>query len=391
MIDTLLLPTMITAAIAGGIVVLAHEAGAFLYDVRAAKRLRHARNHPHARLYRERPLVTVLVSAHNDASSIERCLDSIFGNNYRKVEALVVDHASQDATKQIVRRTIAAHPKRRVRLVARRAKQGKAAGIEQAVRRYADGQLVMVLEAANYLNKTALARTTKHFASDAGLDILCPNEQVIPTPTIGGLFENYHALLVKRTNKFLSVAGMGARGGTTACYRADAFPKLHHRTGKHPHVRYAHDVSINTPGRSSFAKLLAGAYVKGVQNFRATASQSRHRRSLAGLLSLRLWLKMGYTLCAAIISVAGPLLTAYFLYLALWLHEPTLLLLSIAGLSAFLLFSIGEDEQLQPRQKVARAFGIPVTYGLFYLFGVSRLLAMMTAAIPNRALIFRRR
>lgn len=392
MIDQLLMPVMIIAAIAGGIVVLAHEAGAFLYDVRAAKRLRAERLHPHKRAYRERPLVTVLVSAHNDEDSIERCLDSIFKSSYRKAEILVVDHASRDATKQIVRRAIAAHPNRRVRLVARRTEQGRAAAVGQAFRVHANGQLVILLSAASYLDKTALARAAKHFASEPDLDILKPNEQTIQAPTIAGLLESYRALLAKRTNKFLSIAGMASDASGTACYRSDTFIKLHNnRADNHLQVRYAHDIVVNTPALSSYAKLLARNYTEFVQCLRAAAAQLCYRRSLADSPSPRIWLRVGYTLCSAIISVSGPLLVAYFLYLALRLHEPALLLLTVVGLSAFLVFSIWEDEQLKSRQKAAYAFGIPVTYVLFYLLGLSRLLAVLGTAIPNRTVAFRHR
>ncbi|HEY1835829.1 MAG TPA: glycosyltransferase family 2 protein [Candidatus Saccharimonadales bacterium] len=388
MIDQLLMPAMIITAIAGGIVVLAHAAGAFLYDVREAKRLRLRRLHPHKRAYRERPLVTVLISAHNDASSIERCLDSIFKNNYRKVEVLVVDHASQDATAQIVRRYAATHPNH-IRLVARRNQVGKSAADQQAFRCHGNGQFVLTLPANSYLDNEALARASRHFAGQPDLDMLKPGEQIIPAPAITRLLETYRALLAKRINKFLSTAGLDVSQGGAACYRANAF-KQRNRAGEQLQTHYAHDVIVNMPAQSSYAELFVHSYSERVRHLQLAAVLLGSRRSL-DLLRPRTWLRAGYMFCSAIISVTGPLLVAYFLYLALSLHEPTLLLCIMVGLSAFLLFSIWEAEQLKPHQKATYAFGIPMVYGLFYLLSVSHLLAVFGAAIPTRAPAFRNR
>jgi succinoglycan biosynthesis protein ExoA len=57
---------------------------------------------------REWPLVSIVVPCRNEASFIERCLESVLGQDYppEKMEILVVDGVSEDGTPQIVQKLI---------------------------------------------------------------------------------------------------------------------------------------------------------------------------------------------------------------------------------------------------------------------------------------------
>jgi len=369
-IDQYVLPTMIAAAIAGGVVVVAQIVGVFRYDTAEVKRQRAMRLHPNARVYRQRPLITALVSSHNDPEAIRRTLDSILRSRYRNVEVIVVDHASTDMTKQLVKGYADMYPKRAIRLVARRVERGKYVSLVRAMKRYGNGQLVMTLPAGSVVNEETFLRATRHFAYDAGLEAIKCIEQINSSLHITGLFEKYHALLGRRTDKFLSAFGWMGHPGRVAMYRADAFPL---RLGKRPRVRYAHDVAVTVPAFDSYAKSFGYSYRAYIQSLRLSVGW--YRGSLA---------HMTYALCSAIVSMSGPLLAAYFLYVALYLHEPTLLLLAVAGLSAFLLVAIGETRLLKRRQKAAYAFGVPMMYALFYLLSFSRLLAVLTAPFAKQ-------
>jgi len=96
--------------------------GANVYDMWQLRR--HANPRKSSRT--PRPFVSVIVPAHNEELVIERCLDSIRRNTYRKVEIIVHNDRSTDATASIVSAYKKKYPRLNLRLVNRRHQVGKA-------------------------------------------------------------------------------------------------------------------------------------------------------------------------------------------------------------------------------------------------------------------------
>lgn len=63
--------------------------------------------------------VSVVIPARNEAGYIRRCLEAVFANDYPAdlVEVIVADGRSDDGTRDVVARTLAAHPGRRVTVI----------------------------------------------------------------------------------------------------------------------------------------------------------------------------------------------------------------------------------------------------------------------------------
>src|SRR5882757_3770655 len=74
--------------------------GANYYDIWQFRRAARAKKRNHHQL---RPLVSVLIPAHNEELGIIRCLDSVRRSTYRKLEVIVVDDASSDNSRKLVR------------------------------------------------------------------------------------------------------------------------------------------------------------------------------------------------------------------------------------------------------------------------------------------------
>jgi glycosyltransferase involved in cell wall biosynthesis len=368
-IDQIAVPLMIVAAVTGAILFIANIAGAFLYDMAEVKRLRAMRQHPHARAYRKRPIITVVVSTHNDAERITGTLDSILRSGYRKVEVIIVDHGSSDMTKRIVKGYIDTHQNQSIRLVARRDGANRKRALKRAVKQHSNGDLIMPISAGGYIGRGALGSAVQHFIYDADIDALNLNEQVDIQVSVTGLFERYLTLLTKRQHKFMSITGLMVNISQVAVYRRSAFVGEHARTWLT--VRYAHDTQVTLPAPASSFQLFGRKY----QNYvLALKGQRRH-------LS---WASIGYVFCTSILSLCGPFLIGYFSYIALYLHESRLLLLSVAGLSAFLVIAIGEESRLNTRQKMAHVFGVPITFCLFYFLSLTRLVALVSAPINRQ-------
>ena len=369
-IDQIILPMMIVAAVAGGVLALAHIAGVFLYDVRSAQFKRAYKKHPHARQYHARPLITVVVSAYNDADRVMYTLNSVLKSSYRNVETLVVDLGSEDYTKAVVKGYIEQHPKQSIRLITQREQEGGRHTLKRAVKHYGSGELVLGIPAGGYVDPYALKNAVLHFAHDEAMDALNVNRYIESRASVIGLFERYFAILSQRSDKFLSATGLLVTVRRMTLYRRSAY--LRKRGSGHLTVRYAHDVTVGIPALASYRKIFGRSYRAYVHLLRGTYPSNRS------------WLQLVYICCSAFLALTGPVLIGYFLYVALYLHESTLLLLCIAGLSTFLIIAINEEGRFNLWRKAVYVLGIPITFALFYLMTLARLLAVLGAPFHHK-------
>lgn len=361
---------MVIGGIAGSLMTLAHIAGAFMYDARSMKFKRAYELHPNAKKFRIRPLITVVVSAYNDVDSIMYTLNSILKGSYRKLEILVVDLGSEDMSEALVKGYIEQHPKQSIRLITRKEQEGGKRALQRAVKHYSSGELVLSIPAGGYVEPEALKAATKHFAQDESMDALNSNRFIDSHASVIGLFERYVTLIAQRSDKFLSEAGLLQTVRRMTMYRRSAY--LHKHTKAHLTIRYAQDVHVGVPALASYRKLFGRNYRAYVHVLRSVSKDDRS------------WLNLGYICCSILLTLTGPLLLGYFLYVALYLHESTLLLLSIVGFSAFLVIAINEEGRFNVWRKAMYILGLPVTFALFYLLSVARLLALFVAPFHHR-------
>src|SRR6266542_5063442 len=144
-----------------GLINMAHIglyiSGANIYDVR---RMIGGRRKPSRG---KRPLVSVIVPAYNEELVIERCLDSIRRNTYRKVEIIVHNDRSKDSTVKLVNAYKKRYPQLNLRLVNRRHQVGKAGGMNYCIKHHAAGSLIMSLDADCMLRRDAIKRAVDYF------------------------------------------------------------------------------------------------------------------------------------------------------------------------------------------------------------------------------------
>jgi len=107
------------------------------------------------------PTATVLIPAFNEADCIARTLDNVLAQDYPKdrLQIIVVSDASDDGTDEIVR----SYESRGVKLVRREVRQGKAAGLNEAVR-HATGEIIVFSDANAEFARDAVSRMVENFA-----------------------------------------------------------------------------------------------------------------------------------------------------------------------------------------------------------------------------------
>src|SRR5579884_783943 len=189
----------ITATL-GSITALLNVLGANFYDIQQAGLRRQKLLQPHARRYRKRPLVTLIMASHNSEVTITSSLNSIIKSNYRKLEIIVVDQASNDATAALVKQFIKDHPAKHIRLCRQKQNYGAQQAWRYAHKKYAHGEVVMLMDRPLTLDKSAITKAVEQFNMRQA-DILLPNYKIARSYTTAGLFQEFWLLLQNRAHK----------------------------------------------------------------------------------------------------------------------------------------------------------------------------------------------
>jgi len=130
------------------------------------KRYRKRRLYQNAReqLYREWPLVSVIVPGKNEGRHMARLADSLLLQSYKNLELIVVDDGSDDETPHICRRL---EREGRIALFIRnRIRGGKASAANTALR-YCHGRFVLHIDADSHLRADSVETILLHFFLDS--------------------------------------------------------------------------------------------------------------------------------------------------------------------------------------------------------------------------------
>jgi cellulose synthase/poly-beta-1,6-N-acetylglucosamine synthase-like glycosyltransferase/peptidoglycan/xylan/chitin deacetylase (PgdA/CDA1 family) len=119
---------------------------------------RRSRRVPHlSRQYR--PLVSVIVPAHNEEKVLIPAIKSLFKSTYRKIEVIIVNDGSTDGTLDVARTLEASY--KRLRVINQRGR-GKAAALNHAMYR-SKGEIIVCMDADTILQPVTISRLVRHF------------------------------------------------------------------------------------------------------------------------------------------------------------------------------------------------------------------------------------
>ncbi|HMD31020.1 MAG TPA: bifunctional polysaccharide deacetylase/glycosyltransferase family 2 protein, partial [Candidatus Acidoferrales bacterium] len=120
-----------------------------------------------------RPLVSVVIPAHNEEAAIETTVRSALASEYAHIEVVVVDDGSTDKTGEILDREFAAEPRVRVH---HQVNRGKPAALNQALAMCA-GEVIVTIDADTRVHPAAVGRLVRHFV-DPGTAAVAGNVKV---------------------------------------------------------------------------------------------------------------------------------------------------------------------------------------------------------------------
>lgn len=114
-------------------------------------------------LYREYPLVTVIIPGKDEGSTLESLVETLHQQTYANLEIIVVDDGSEDRTPEIGRRL---EDEGRIdRFLRQRVRGGKASAANTGLR-LANGQFVVHIDADSYLRDDAIEKSLLPFYAE---------------------------------------------------------------------------------------------------------------------------------------------------------------------------------------------------------------------------------
>lgn len=364
--------------------------GANYYDI---MRFKKAKVQP-KRVRGLRPSITVLIPAHNEALSIVRCLDSVRTNTYRKMQIIVIDDASTDNTRQLVRQYIAEHPKRDIRLMWKRKNSGKAEALNHALKNTVTSDLVMTLDADSILGKQSLAKAVNYF-DDPQVVGVAANVRVTDSKSILGLLQKFEYMVSYRSKKFFSITNSEfIIGGVASTYRTAVMKQV----GFYDHDIMTEDIALSLKIAALGNKanrLVYGfdivAMTEGVQSVKALLRQ-RYRWKMGNLQSIikyrqlfasrskvysrmLTWYRIPMAFFGEVLLLLEPFAIGYVVYLCILAMSPLFVVGAYLTITLYLLWNIMPDEHMNLPAKLKMASYAPIMYFIMYLLNFVQLAA----------------
>lgn len=371
--------------------------GANLYDIwQFRRKLKHAKTNRHGK----KLLVTVLIPAHNEEAVIIRCLDSVCKSSYRKLQIIVIDDASSDSTRGLVRDYIASHPKHDITLRWKLKNGGKAAALNHALRRDACGELVMALDADSILAPGAVANAVTYFEEPAVVGVAA-NVRIIEEITILGFLQRFEHMVGYRSKKTHSLLNCEfIVGGVASTYRMAVLKTVGFydestmtediglsmkvaALGNRAHrLIYASDVVAMTEGVSEFKSLLKQRFRWKYGNLQNVIKHRQLLMNPGGQFTRMLtFYRMPMALFGEVILLLEPIVLGYVLYTTIMLGNLSLIIGAYTTITLYVWLTLWPDEHLSLHNRVRLSLYVPVVYFIFYIMNLVQLVAVVRCLI----------
>ena len=378
-------------------------AGANLYDIKQFFRKRKI-SKTIRRKYR--PLVTIIVPAHNEEVGIIKTLESIRKNSYRKLQILVVDDASSDATRSLVWRYIQLHPNRNIHLLRKQKNVGKGEAMNHALKTAATGELMMSLDADSIIDKNAISNAVRHF-EDPRIVGIAANVQIMDNGTLLGLLQKFEHMIGYRSKKFYTLTNSEfIIGGVASTYRMDIIKKAKFydtdtqtediglslkivSSGNiNQRIIYAADVLAITEGVQSYKSLFIQRYrwkLGMLQNLVKHGSLLLNNdEKYSRMLTLY---RLPMALFGELVLLIEPILLVYIIYLSIAKAYPFALLGAYVTITLYVLWTVWPDEHMPNREKMRMSLYSPIMYFIFYVMNVVQLTSILRCIKNNKKVL----
>ena len=350
----------------------------------------------HKRTYGPRPLVSILIPAHNEEKAIVRCLEFIRKSTYRKFEIIVVDDKSTDDTRKLVRRYIEEHPRLSIKLMYKQKNVGKAMALNHVLKRGVNGSLVMTFDADTVIHRRSLNNAVKYF-DDPKVVGVAANVRILDDLSVLGLLQKFEYIVGYRSKKFYSLTNCEfIVGGVASTYRLSTLKKVRYYDNdtltediglslkivsggnKDGRIVYGSDVLAMTEGVSSMKALMRQRYrwkmgcLQNLLKYRKLFANSD--KSYSRILT---WYRIPMAFLGEIMLLMEPLAIGFIVYITIKAGSPEFVIGAYLTITLYLLWNVWPDEHMSNSRKLKLSLFSPLMYFIFFIMNLVQLSAIM--------------
>lgn len=345
------------------------------------------------------PKFSVVIPAHNEEKIIKRCVLSVVKNDYPKdkLQVIVVDDGSEDKTKKAVRSLILKNKIKNVKLVIQK-NSGKANALNNGIKNYASGKLVMCLDSDSYLDKNALKNAAKYF-EDKKVMALSSNVKIHKRKGLFNLIQQYEYLICSKMKGAQTVFNIEyIIGGVGSTFRRSILKKVKYYDGD----TVTEDIDLTMKilqGGNKENRVIYGSdvitYTEAVLDMRGLITQ-RYRwkwgRSQTFLKNKNLFFNKGkkftkglthfylpFAIFGDIAYFLEPIFVMYIIFLLLYYGDAITLLSAFTVISIYLSSNLIMEDTLEKKEKLFYLFITPLMYFYFYILSFAEYIALIKA------------
>lgn len=336
---------------------------------------------------RYRPLVTVIVPAHNEEKTLERALISIFNSTYKNVDLIIVSDTSTDDTVRIAQRFRRKYKDnfKKVKIINVKVR-GKARALNEGLK-YASGSLFMCLDADSALAPEALSTAVQCFR-EKSLGSLSSNVKIFPNKGVLNILQRVEYLIGYQMKKAETITGIQyIVGGIGSMYRTkilrnlnfyetdtitediDLSMKLVEKYGKKKYIGY-------DPGVVAFTEAVVNVPDLIRQRFRWKYGRYQVFLKRKGLFFSQKpyhsrWLTslyLPFTLFAELSFALEPISVLFILYLMFQYGDFAMIFCSLLTFCFYTVIQIlGATQSYSRKERVSLVAFAPLAYFLMYI------------------------
>ncbi|OGC38618.1 hypothetical protein A2V54_01920 [candidate division WWE3 bacterium RBG_19FT_COMBO_53_11] len=344
---------------------------------------------------------SVVVPAHNEESTILRNLRSVVNSNYPKdkLQIIVVDDGSTDKTYEIVKQYKTKNRIDNLTLVKQK-NSGKANALNNAIKNFATGKLIMCLDADSYLERNALINCTEYFR-DRKVKAVASNVKIIKNDGLLNLLQRYEYIIcyqMKRAQTVFNIeyiiGGIGSVFRRSALERANYYDgntvtedidltmKILNRGNRKNKVIYGSDVIAHTESVINVKGLIkqrcrwkwgrCQTFLKNKSIF--FNGDSRFTKGLT-------FLYLPFAIFSDIAYLFEPVMLLYILYVSFVYANPLAILSALVVITFYMSINVLLEETLDNKERVFYLLVAPAMYFYFYILSFVEYVALTKALV----------
>jgi len=366
------------------------------------------RHHRQSKMKKSRftPYITVVVPAHNEEANIIGCLDSIVASKYprSRLKIVVANDGSKDNTKNIVRRYMRNNTSGVEIRIMNQQNKGKAAALNNAIKRYVKTPYFMCLDADSSLHEMAIYNGIQQFR-DKRIVAVAANVNIIEDGTILSLLQRFEYLVgynmkkaqVQYNIEYItggigsmfrrkSVESVGYYDTNTMTEDIDLSMKFVVKGNKENRLGYASDAIAYTEAVHDIKGLIKQrfrwkygrlqTFLKNRSAFLNTESHYAHQLTV---------IMLPFALVQELMFMLEPFVVGYIMFVVFGFQDWVTILSAFMVIVAYLSLNLWSSDNLSIKERLRLTYYTPLMYVLMYILAFVEYVALLQAVVklPN--------